>query len=189
MTEPVGFYTSTYGNFGADVLAAVRAESYGRDIGQNSWLTAEEQERFARELALAPGTRLLEVACGSGGPALFLAETFGVQVAGIEIAKDVVIRVKSTDERRSAALDTMVTLIELEWEAAQSPRLFPLMRGELSVYALSATETQLDFLGHYEPPLGALGSAIDAIVGHRIAEASVHRFLTDVAEFLRTTLK
>jgi cyclopropane fatty-acyl-phospholipid synthase-like methyltransferase len=87
MTEPVGFYKSTYGNFGAEVLAAVRAETYGRDIGQNSWLTAEEQERFARELALAPGKRLLEVACGSGGPALFLAETFGVRVAGIDISE------------------------------------------------------------------------------------------------------
>ena len=86
MTDKVGFYGSTYGNFGAEVLAAVRAETYGRDIGQNSWLTAEEQERFGRDLALAPGTRLLDVACGSGGPALFLAETFGVHVTGIDIS-------------------------------------------------------------------------------------------------------
>jgi SAM-dependent methyltransferase len=85
MSERVGFYQATYGNFGAEVLAAVRAETYGRDIGQNSWLTADEQERFGRDLALAPRARLLEVACGSGGPALFLAETFGVQVTGIDI--------------------------------------------------------------------------------------------------------
>jgi hypothetical protein len=62
------------------------------------------------------------------------------------------------------------------------------MRAELSVYPLTATETQLDFAGRYEPPLGALGSAMDAMVGHRIAEASVHRFLQDVAAYLRREL-
>ncbi|HET7714552.1 MAG TPA: methyltransferase domain-containing protein [Bauldia sp.] len=87
MAERVGFYKSTYGNFGAEVLAAVRAETYGRDIGQNSWLTADEQERFGSFLNLAPGRRLLEVACGSGGPALFLAETFGVSVEGIDVSE------------------------------------------------------------------------------------------------------
>jgi hypothetical protein len=29
---------------------------------------------------------------------------------------------------------------------------------------------------------------MDTIVGHRIAEVSVHRFVTDVAAYLRTTL-
>lgn len=87
MTERVGFYRSTYGNFGEGALVAVRAETYGRDIGQNSWLTTDEQERFARDLELGPGRHLLEVACGSGGPALFLAATFGVAVTGIDISE------------------------------------------------------------------------------------------------------
>jgi hypothetical protein len=76
----------------------------------------------------------------------------------------------------------------LEWEAATMPRLFPLMNGELSVYPLTATETQLDFLGVYEPPFGAVGKAMNAIVGHRIAEVSVHRFVSDVAAYLRQAL-
>jgi ubiquinone/menaquinone biosynthesis C-methylase UbiE len=101
MTEPVGFYTSTYGNFGADVLAAVRAETYGRDIGQNSWLTAQEQERFGRHLALAPDKRLLEVACGSGGPALFLAETFGSPVTGIDISEAGIAAANAAAEKRN----------------------------------------------------------------------------------------
>jgi hypothetical protein len=62
------------------------------------------------------------------------------------------------------------------------------MKAEFSIYSLTATETQLDFSGIYEPPLGALGSAMDIIVGHRVAEASVHRFVADVAAYLRTTL-
>jgi hypothetical protein len=69
----------------------------------------------------------------------------------------------------------------LEWEAATKPHLFPLMKGELSIYPLTATETRLDFWGLYEPPFGSVGKAVNAIVGHRIAEVSVHRFINDVA--------
>jgi len=62
------------------------------------------------------------------------------------------------------------------------------MNARLSVYALTARETQLDFLGQYEPPLGLLGGAMDAVVGHRIAEASVHRLVSDVARYLRQAM-
>ena len=60
----------------------------------------------------------------------------------------------------------------LEWKAATMPRLFPLMKADLSIYPLTATETQLDFLGLYEPPFGTVGEAMNAIVGHRIAPLS-----------------
>ena len=78
----------------------------------------------------------------------------------------------------------------LEWEAATKPHLFPLMKGELSIYPLTATETQLDFWGLYEPPLlGSVGKAVNAIVGHRIAEVvPSHRFINDVAGYLRQAL-
>ena len=62
------------------------------------------------------------------------------------------------------------------------------MKANLAVYALTGTETQLDFRGEYTPPLGVVGSAIDAAVGHRIAEASVHRFIGEVAQFLRANI-
>jgi hypothetical protein len=62
------------------------------------------------------------------------------------------------------------------------------MKAELSIYPLTSTETQLDFLGFYLPPLGAVGKALNAMVGHRIAEVSVHRFVSDVAGSLRQAL-
>ena len=80
------------------------------------------------------------------------------------------------------------TRLHLEWEAARLPRLFPLMKADLSIYPITATETQLDFNGLYEPPLGPLGKALNAMVGHRIAEVSVHRFVSDLAGYLRKTL-
>jgi hypothetical protein len=51
------------------------------------------------------------------------------------------------------------------------------MEAELVVYPLSKSETQLELQGRCSPPLGALGGALDSLVGHRIADASVHRFV------------
>ena len=62
------------------------------------------------------------------------------------------------------------------------------MHLEMSAWPLSATETQIEIAGEYRPPLGVVGNAIDAAVGHRIAEASVHRFLEDVVEQIRREL-
>jgi hypothetical protein len=117
-----------------------------------------------------------------------VASQLRVNVAGIEVATDIAISVKHIEERAEGVTPAPATRIQLEWEAAKAPRLFPFMRAELSIYPLTATETQLDLSGFYEPPLGALGSAMNALVGHRVAEVSVHRFVTEVAAYLRTAL-
>jgi len=78
----MSYYDTAYGASGMD--AAMRREIYGRDIGQQSWLTAEQQERFARLAGLTRATRLLEVGCGAGGPALFLAQSIGLSVVGVD---------------------------------------------------------------------------------------------------------
>jgi len=117
-----------------------------------------------------------------------VASELRVKLGGIEIGADIAISVKEVKERPAEVTSTPATRLQLEWEAASSPRLFPFMRAELYVYPLTATETQLDFSGRYEPPLGVLGGAMNAVVGHRIAEASVHRFLAEVARHLKKTL-
>jgi hypothetical protein len=114
-----------------------------------------------------------------------LASELHLKIAGFAIGKDIAISVRKIEEDQAPP---PVTRLELEWEASESPRLFPLMHAELSIYPLTATETQLDLLGHYEPPLGVLGSALDAIAGRRFAEASVHSFVKEVASYLRSTL-
>ena len=43
MSQQVDLYNSTYGNFKKQVLAEVRCETYGEDIGQNSWITTERR--------------------------------------------------------------------------------------------------------------------------------------------------
>lgn len=117
-----------------------------------------------------------------------VASELHVDFGGVGITTDIRISVKDIEEIPADAISTPKTILHLDWEAATRPGLFPIMKGELSIYPLTATETQLDFWGLYEPPLGSVGKAVNTIVGHRIAEVSVHRFITDVAEYLRKTL-
>ena len=117
-----------------------------------------------------------------------VASELHVNIAGLEVGTDISISVNSVEEQEKKINKPATTKIALEWEASKNPRLFPLMKAELSIYALTATETQLDLSGNYDPPFGVLGSAVDAVVGHRIAEASVHQFIKDVAAYLRNEL-
>jgi ribosome-associated toxin RatA of RatAB toxin-antitoxin module len=117
-----------------------------------------------------------------------VAAELHVDFGGVGVKADINISVKSIEEKIVEANSSPSTRLLLEWEAASVPGLFPLMKGELSVYPLTSTETQLDFCGLYEPPFGAVGRTMNAIVGHRIAEVSVHRFVSDVAGYLRRAL-
>jgi SAM-dependent methyltransferase len=91
----IGHYDSNYGNFQSDLYAEIRREAFGEDIGQSSWLTADEQDRFMDSLALSSGKKLLDIACGAGGPALRIAATTGCAVVGIELHEDAVLAAKS----------------------------------------------------------------------------------------------
>lgn len=85
MSQPSNFYNLTYGNFANPVLAEIRQETFGEDIGQNSWLTADEYWQFISWLELDSASKVLEIGSGSGGPALFLGRTVGCQVTGLDI--------------------------------------------------------------------------------------------------------
>jgi hypothetical protein len=117
-----------------------------------------------------------------------IASELRIDMGGIRIEADIRVSVKKIEVKDHEVLSGPATRLHLEWEAARMPRLFPLMKADLSIYPITATETQLDFNGLYEPPLGSLGKAVNAMVGHRIAEVSVHRFVSDVARYLRKTL-
>jgi hypothetical protein len=116
-----------------------------------------------------------------------VATELHVDFGGVGIKADIKVQVRNIKEMVDT-IPSPATCLLLEWEAATMPGLFPFMKAELSIYPLTATETQLDFLGHYEPPFGMMGKAVNALVGYRVAEASVHRFVSDVAGYLRQTL-
>jgi SAM-dependent methyltransferase len=86
--EVVDLYGASYGGFARDVYAEVRREAWGDEIGQNSWLTRDELERFAAQLELGGASRVLEVGCGSGGPAVHLARLTGCEIVGVDVHAD-----------------------------------------------------------------------------------------------------
>lgn len=80
----VDFFDGAYANFNEQVLESIREATFGEDIGQNSWVTADEYESFIETLRLNAHSHVLEVASGSGGPALHLARRTGCWVTGVD---------------------------------------------------------------------------------------------------------
>ncbi len=118
-----------------------------------------------------------------------IVSTLKWKVANVEIGRDVRIKVERVNRHAHVPrLAANATTLELEWHAEKDQALFPAMHATLLVYPLSATETQLELVGSYDPPGGVVGAAADRIIGHRIAEAVAHRFLDDVATRLGVEL-
>ena len=111
-----------------------------------------------------------------------------MNIAGIEVGTDISIDVQNFETKPEDINSPQKTIIGIEWTATKNPKLFPVMKAELSIYPLTATETQLDLAGDYEVPLGKLGDVLDALIGHRIVKISVRRFINDVAAYLRSEL-
>jgi SAM-dependent methyltransferase len=84
VAKRIDLFDTTYSHFTKQVLETIREETFGRDIGQNSWTTIEEYDRFISWLDLRPGYHVLEVASGSGGPARYLANSAHCRVTGID---------------------------------------------------------------------------------------------------------
>ena len=85
-----GHYNANYANFQTELYAQIRKEAFGEDIGQNSWLTSDEQDRFLEWLDLSPGKTVLDVACGAGGPLLRISAATGCSVVGIDVHEQAV---------------------------------------------------------------------------------------------------
>jgi len=93
------YYEANYANFETELYSQIRCEAFGKDIGQNSWLTADEHDTFLGWLALASDKTALDVACGSGGPALRMAAQTGCSVIGVDINEQAILTANSSASR------------------------------------------------------------------------------------------
>ena len=114
-----------------------------------------------------------------------LVAHLNVRLEGIEIGVEVRTLARRVREEEPVAGLPPEICIELEWEAARAPALFPLMRAEVSAWPVTSRETQIEIVGDYQPPFRGAGKTLDAILLHRVAEASVHRFLEDILKQIR----
>ena len=118
MSNQVDLYNSTYGNFKEQVLAEIRRETYGEDIGQNSWITTDEYDTFYSWLNLSPKDHVLEVASGSGGPALYLARKFKCRITGLDINEE---GIKTANQQ---ALDAKISDVKFQSSDVNQRLLF-----------------------------------------------------------------
>jgi SAM-dependent methyltransferase len=84
-TARYAFYSAQYARFGSTLAAEIRREAYGEDLGQQGWRTLKEQEKIVALVGLGPSARLLDVACGSGGPSLAIVASTGCRLTGVDI--------------------------------------------------------------------------------------------------------
>ena len=78
-------YDSEYRRTADELYTEIRREAFGEEIGQYSWLTADEYRTFFGWLGIDESSHVLEIASGSGGPAIFMAEETGCRVTGADI--------------------------------------------------------------------------------------------------------
>jgi SAM-dependent methyltransferase len=105
-------YGAQYRDFGAEVYAEFRRAAFGEDVGQNSWLTVDQLERFAVQLQLSASSRCLDVGCGSGGPALHLARLTGCEVVGVELHEAAV--ASGNQSAHEAGLERRATFVQAD---------------------------------------------------------------------------
>jgi hypothetical protein len=74
------------------------------------------------------------------------------------------------------------TLLPLSWKASGPERLFPSLEADLEIATLGRSRTQLSISARYRPPLGVVGKALDRVLLHRVAEATIKDFLDRVGE-------
>lgn len=103
MAKRVDLFENTYKHFTDEVLGAIRKDTFGTDIGQNSWLTVDEYERLLPLLNLSRDSHVLEVASGSGGPSLYVAQTIGCRVTGIDANENGVATASAMAAKEGAA--------------------------------------------------------------------------------------
>jgi hypothetical protein len=75
-----------------------------------------------------------------------------------------------------------MTSLPLTWEPIGLEGLLPRLDANLELGSLGGDRTQLAISARYRPPLGVVGQAIDRVLLHRVAEATVKDFLDRVGQ-------
>jgi hypothetical protein len=106
---------------------------------------------------------------------VLLAEV-GVGPLGPRLGRRVAVQVG-----KAVAFPSMTSL-PMTWEPLGMDGLFPRLDADLEVGPLGEGRTHLAISARYRPPLGVVGQAIDRVLLHRVAEATVKDFLDRVGQ-------
>lgn len=111
--EPGGRgYDNLYEEFDSPLGQQFRREAYGEDIGQHSWLTADELQEDISRLKLSRASRFLDLGCGPGGPLTFVVRRVRCQGSGIDVSAKAVVAGRA--RAASLGVDGLVRLREAD---------------------------------------------------------------------------
>jgi len=77
-------------------------------------------------------------------------------------------------------------IVPVRWEPVAFERLLPVLDADLELVSLGEGHSRLSMSGRYQVPLAQLGMTLDRLAMHRVAELSVRRFLSEIAETLES---
>src|SRR5713226_7401156 len=101
-------YDKLYEHFDSPLMRQLRAEAYGQDIGQHSWVTAEELLADIPKLKLSPASRLLDLGCGPGGPLTYVSAQTKCQAVGLDVSANAIAAARA--RAASLGLSEQITL-------------------------------------------------------------------------------
>lgn len=86
-----------------------RGSGYPSGFDHISFLTLDELRRIDADLGLSPGARLLDVACGAGGPGLWVAREHEARLLGVDFSRvGIQLAARRAIDRRVDAADFTV---------------------------------------------------------------------------------
>jgi len=89
-TQPPARYGSIYKDFDNPLMGQLRQAAYGEDIGQHSWVTAEELTGDIPRLRLSRESHLLDLGCGPCGPLTFVSAQVGCRGTGADFSAEAI---------------------------------------------------------------------------------------------------
>ncbi len=101
-------YDAVYQEFDSPLQRDLRREAYGKDIGQHSWVTAEELEQDIARLQISSTSRVLDLGCGPAGPLTFIVAQTNCHGTGVDSSVPAV--VSGQARAKSQALETRIAL-------------------------------------------------------------------------------
>ena len=92
--------------------AHTQAHRDGEYVGQESFISAREILELARAAGADASTRVLDLCCGSGGPALLLARQTGCRIVGVDRSSEAIHLARTSAKHQG--LDRRATFIVAE---------------------------------------------------------------------------
>ncbi len=93
-------------------MRQIRREAYGEDIGQHSWVSADEVRADVARLQLSPTSSLIDLGCGPAGPLTFILSLVRCRGTGVEVSEAAlrVARIRA----KSLGVDVLLSLAQAD---------------------------------------------------------------------------